>query len=636
MDNNNSNINDTEAAAKAQKAKDLAAEAAEAAKRAQELAKLAADAQLEAEEAADEGAAPSSDAAGTDEAAKTPGEEPAQTGDNAGEPTADGDSVSADEAALKKPMWKRVLTVIIAAAVMIAAVVIIFKVAKSKSTSGVEVTEYEDTSIASAYQPVYTAAPGSVSKTENVFVNISNTGIPTSTIVSDWIHTDKAAVVYNDISSLSNIKNVKTDTRPLISGTNLVWNMPTTDIYYNGTTTKQLPVTFTIRYYLNGVEMSAQDIAGKEGSVKIEVTMKNNAKTTVTVNNSQKDMYSAFMVMGGIIMPSTDFSNVNIDNGKIVSDGSKNLALMVGFPGFNDSMQLDADDTLKQYKFPETFTITADTKSFATSNIYFAAMPISSLNIDFALPDSLEGVADSFDALKSLMKSVNNIDMSKLMSVMQSDSSTVTDLVSIVNQAVTLYNNNKALIEVLKKYMTEENMTTFKNLLETVQTTMNDQSVTQLLNLLKNLNISKIKSLSESIDAAAPLLSEIESDMNDPEVAQAINNLPETVNQLTQIQEELNAHQSEIDEIMKLLDSDTIDSISSLLSAYSDAMNTNVMTTVQDLMGYSDTLVPLMNKWIEVSKNYKIFTDVADGTSSSVMFIYKTESVEPAETSTSK
>lgn len=52
--------------------------------------------------------------------------------------------------------------------------------------------------------------------------------------------------------------------------------MPTTDLYYRGTSNKTLPVSISIKYYLNDEEIAASDLAGKSGKVKIEIQMTNN------------------------------------------------------------------------------------------------------------------------------------------------------------------------------------------------------------------------------------------------------------------------------------------------------------------------------------------------------------------------
>jgi len=113
-------------------------------------------------------------------------------------------------------------------------------------------------------------------KNETVYVNLSADGKVQSEIVTDWLHTDTAETYIDDISDLKDIENVKSNTEPQKGKDNsLRWNMPTTDLYYRGSTDKELPINFDITYYLDGKETTAKKIAGKSGQVKMVVTINN-------------------------------------------------------------------------------------------------------------------------------------------------------------------------------------------------------------------------------------------------------------------------------------------------------------------------------------------------------------------------
>lgn len=67
-------------------------------------------------------------------------------------------------------------------------------------------------------QASYTVAPGSVHKSETVYVNLNASGTPEKVTVSDWIHTDQGEVRVTDQSDLTGIENVKDDTQPVWEG----------------------------------------------------------------------------------------------------------------------------------------------------------------------------------------------------------------------------------------------------------------------------------------------------------------------------------------------------------------------------------------------------------------------------------
>ena len=96
-------------------------------------------------------------------------------------------------------------------------------------------------------------------------------------------------------------------------------------------------------YYLDGKEIKPDDLAGKSGKLKIKVDYTNNTKTTVDVNGKKETMYTPFVLMTGMILPQDTFSNVKIDNGKVISDGSRNIVVGFGMPGLKESLGLNSD-----------------------------------------------------------------------------------------------------------------------------------------------------------------------------------------------------------------------------------------------------------------------------------------------------
>ena len=86
-------------------------------------------------------------------------------------------------------------------------------------------------------------------------------------IVSNWLkNTDKESTL-EDNSELNDITNVKGE-ESYTQGSNgkLVWAADGNDIYYQGETSKELPVSVKMTYFLDGREISATDLAGKSGN----------------------------------------------------------------------------------------------------------------------------------------------------------------------------------------------------------------------------------------------------------------------------------------------------------------------------------------------------------------------------------
>ena len=128
----------------------------------------------------------------------------------------------------------------------------------------------------------------SVSKEETVYVNADASGNKESVTVSSWLKNAGSEKELKDSSDLQDIVNVKGDETFSQDGEGLTWNTDDEDIYYQGTTDKELPVNVKLTYYLDGQEISPEDLAGKSGKAKIRIDYTNNEKETVKVNGEER------------------------------------------------------------------------------------------------------------------------------------------------------------------------------------------------------------------------------------------------------------------------------------------------------------------------------------------------------------
>ena len=72
------------------------------------------------------------------------------------------------------------------------------------------------------------------------------------------------------------------------------WRTDGSDIYYQGTTSKELPVSVKLKYFLDGVETDPNDLVGKSGKLKIQVNYENKAKQQQKSTARQKIFYNPF------------------------------------------------------------------------------------------------------------------------------------------------------------------------------------------------------------------------------------------------------------------------------------------------------------------------------------------------------
>ena len=251
-----------------------------------------------------------------------------------------------------------------------------------------------------------------ISKDESVYVNADESGATTKITVSNWLKNAGINGTINDESDLKDIQNVKGDETFTQNGDDVQWSAGSNDIYYQGTTDKELPVGVEIKYELDGKEIAAKDLLGQSGKLKITVSYTNKSKSTQTINGEKQEMYTPFVVATGIILPDDKFSNVEVDDGKIINEGSNNIVVGFGMPGMAESLDLDEDAA---DKLPEGFTVTADVTNFSIGNTITFASPsiLSDLELDDIddlddLENKLEKLVDSSEDLVDGSKKLSN------------------------------------------------------------------------------------------------------------------------------------------------------------------------------------------------------------------------------------
>lgn len=256
--------------------------------------------------------------------------------------------------------------------------------------------------------PVYAAGSTDtqdVYKEETVYVNADATGNSDEVTVSDWLkNSGSVSGNLTDESILKEIKNVKGDETFTENGDQLTWNTAGEDIYYQGTTDKELPVSVKLTYFLDGKEVKADELKGKSGHLKIQVQYTNNEKKTVTVDGKEEEVYTPFVMMTGMILPNETFSNVTIDNGKVISDGSRNIVVGFGMPGLKDSLDLDEETTKeaedKGVTIPENFEMEADVTDFTMSSTFTVALTDLLDDMDMDNIIDVDSLKDSLNELE--------------------------------------------------------------------------------------------------------------------------------------------------------------------------------------------------------------------------------------------
>lgn len=247
------------------------------------------------------------------------------------------------------------------------------------------------------------AAAQKISKDESVFVNADESGATTKITVSNWLKNAGIQGTLQDETELKDIQNVKGEETFTQEGDIVKWNAGSEDIYYQGTTDKELPVGVEIQYELDGKEISAKDLLGKSGKLTMKVTYRNHSKTTQTIEGEEQEMYTPFVMATGVILPDDKFTNVEVEHGKMINEGSNSIVVGFGMPGMAESLDLEGEDA---DKLPDGFTITAEVTDFSIGNTFTFAS--ASMLSDLEL-DDIDDLDDLEENLKKLVDSSDDL-----------------------------------------------------------------------------------------------------------------------------------------------------------------------------------------------------------------------------------
>ena len=250
-----------------------------------------------------------------------------------------------------------------------------------------------------------TSTNGAVDKEETVYVSSDAGGAVEQIIVSDWLHNGDGAENIEDSTDLTDVKNVKGDENYALDGEKITWAAQGNDIYYQGVSTKEMPVDMKITYTLDGQEVTPEEIAGKSGKVTIRFDYTNKEKTTVNVDGTDYEVYVPYSIVSGMILKNENFSNVKVTNGKVISDGEKNIVVGVAMPGLKESLGLDEYEDV-DLDIPDCVEVTADVTNFTLDMTLSAIMPdlFSMVNTD-----DITDLGDLEDAVDTLSESADKL-----------------------------------------------------------------------------------------------------------------------------------------------------------------------------------------------------------------------------------
>lgn len=304
-------------------------------------------------------------------------------------------------------------------------------------------------------------------KDESVYLISDANGNVNKTIVVDHLKNKDKKDTLEDASNLSDIENVKGKEKFTQSGDKLTWQAGGKDIYYQGTATAEPPVTQKVTYYLDGKEISPEDLAGKSGKVKIRFDYTNTTSYTETVNGEKQTVSVPFAAVTGLVL-GDGFENIEVTNGKAEVSDSSSVVLGYALPGLKDSLGIKDGDLDSDVNIPEYMEMTADVENFSmpaamtfvvNASDYVSTDGIDTSDLDDMINDLKDASTQLQDGSKTLAEGTDTLadGLSTLQSklgtfasgvgTLQSGLKTYTDGVSTLSGGLnTLGNSTGALV----------------------------------------------------------------------------------------------------------------------------------------------------------------------------------------------
>lgn len=226
--------------------------------------------------------------------------------------------------------------------------------------------------------PVHTlAAQESEAKEEVIYVNLNADGTVKEIVVVNIFDLKESGTIidHGDYTAVRNMTS--TDPIEYNGGTVTIQAGPG-KLYYEGKLNSTvMPWNVAVRYYIDGKEYSAQDVAGQSGALKILVEITRN-------ENSDSMFFDAFALQVSLTLDTAKCSNIVAKSATVANVGRNKQLTHTILPGSGATLE-----------------ITADVVDFSMDGIAINAIPLN-LNVELDEGMLTEEVSLLMDAIEQL------------------------------------------------------------------------------------------------------------------------------------------------------------------------------------------------------------------------------------------
>lgn len=203
-------------------------------------------------------------------------------------------------------------------------------------------------------------------KDEVIYATLSPAGEQESLYVVNRFDVDEPGTVvdYGNYTSVRNLTNLN---EIVLNGDEVQFTATDEEFYYQGNMEgKSLPWSIDVTYVLNGKEVSADELAGQEGQVEIQIETSANEE-------GEESFFENYMLQLTVPLDTDIFSNIQAKDGMIANAGKTQQVTFTVMP-----------------EKEERFVVEADTSAFEFGGIEISGVP-SSMSIDEPDTDDMTG-----------------------------------------------------------------------------------------------------------------------------------------------------------------------------------------------------------------------------------------------------
>lgn len=223
-------------------------------------------------------------------------------------------------------------------------------------------------------------------KEEVVYINLNEDGSMQQCYVVNIMYPEDNIIV--DYGNYSSIKNLTTQDQLDYSQGKIRGKTSENELYYQGYLDNvEIPWNIDISYYLNGKEISSEDVAGSTGQLKIKMNISENKKC-------QKEFFNSYALQANVTLDTNLCRHIVADGATIANVGSDKQLTYTILPGKSKNIEISADVT--------DFRMNSITINGVKLNLGIDTDSIQSDKLDQQIKEIQNAVKELNDGSKSL------------------------------------------------------------------------------------------------------------------------------------------------------------------------------------------------------------------------------------------